>query len=304
MTDFGRRAGEMLKSVYDSDDDGVIALAQTEADMKRSVYDSNLDGTVADSDKLEASSKAQVQDHTAKSHAHAQADVTGLVAALAGKSATGHGHTESEISDLDHNAQKIKGVIINDAAIGDQKVLAYDLGTERIVYITPAPSGASLDNLQFGEVTIAQGQASGTQSITGVDVDKSAIFLLGYRPVDGSFDTNTVRVELTDTTTVTAYQAGTTYANTVRFVVMEFSAGIESSQGDDITLSFEQTNDCTISEVDTAKALLIHLGTSGYAADIERAAASIAFLNSTTVRATAYAANAYLVVGFHVLEFS
>ena len=37
----------MLKSVYDPNLDGVIALAQTEADMKRSVYDANLDGVIA-----------------------------------------------------------------------------------------------------------------------------------------------------------------------------------------------------------------------------------------------------------------
>lgn len=41
MTDFGRRTGQgdMLKSVYDPNDDGVVALAQTEADMTKAVYD-------------------------------------------------------------------------------------------------------------------------------------------------------------------------------------------------------------------------------------------------------------------------
>ena len=49
MTDFGRRTGQgdMLKSVYDPNEDGVLAVAQTEADMKRSVYDANLDGVIA-----------------------------------------------------------------------------------------------------------------------------------------------------------------------------------------------------------------------------------------------------------------
>lgn len=32
MTDFGKRPGDMFKAVYDSDEDGVIATAQTEAD--------------------------------------------------------------------------------------------------------------------------------------------------------------------------------------------------------------------------------------------------------------------------------
>lgn len=71
---------------------------------------------------LEESSKAEVRDHTPKSHTH----------------------TESNITDLDHNAQSVKGVAINDAAKADQKVLGYDSATDRIVYITPAPSGGLL----------------------------------------------------------------------------------------------------------------------------------------------------------------
>ena len=41
MTDFGRRSGvgDMLKAVYDPNEDGVIAAAQTEADMTKAVYD-------------------------------------------------------------------------------------------------------------------------------------------------------------------------------------------------------------------------------------------------------------------------
>ena len=47
MTEMGRRAGDMFKSVYDPDEDGVIAVAQTEADMKLSTYDPNEDGVIA-----------------------------------------------------------------------------------------------------------------------------------------------------------------------------------------------------------------------------------------------------------------
>lgn len=48
MTDFGRRQGDMNKSVYDQDDDG----------------------TVDNSEKLQGSNKTEVQDHTPKSHTH------------------------------------------------------------------------------------------------------------------------------------------------------------------------------------------------------------------------------------------
>lgn len=49
MTDFGRRAGigNMLKAVYDPNEDGVIAIAQTQADMMKAAYDPNDDGVIA-----------------------------------------------------------------------------------------------------------------------------------------------------------------------------------------------------------------------------------------------------------------
>lgn len=77
-------------------------------DMFKSVYDTNNDGIVDkadDSEKLEGSTKAEVQNHNPKTHTH----------------------SESEISDLDHNAQKIKDKSI-DAPVeaDDGKVLAYD----------------------------------------------------------------------------------------------------------------------------------------------------------------------------------
>jgi len=50
VTDFGRRigVGDMLKSAYDPNEDGIIAVGQTEADMKKSVYDTDDDGKVND----------------------------------------------------------------------------------------------------------------------------------------------------------------------------------------------------------------------------------------------------------------
>jgi len=39
-------SGDMLKTTYDPNLDGVIAVAETEADMKKSVYDSDADGLI------------------------------------------------------------------------------------------------------------------------------------------------------------------------------------------------------------------------------------------------------------------
>jgi len=154
MTDFGRRSGV--------------------GDMLKSTYDTNEDGVVDNSAKLEASSKAQVQDHTPKSHAHAQANITNLVSALAGKSATGHTHTESEVTDLAHDADKIKGVEVDDAAKADTKVLAYDTASGKIAYATQTTGGHSY--VDRGDPSAQdKTQADLTLDTTWRDLDLSAI---------------------------------------------------------------------------------------------------------------------------------
>lgn len=107
MTDFGRRAGVMLKSVYDSDNDGVITVMHTQANMETSTYDPEVTGIVADSRKLELSTKAQVRDHAPKAHTHAlpsahkathqdggtdEISVAGLSGLLADDQGKGEGH--------------------------------------------------------------------------------------------------------------------------------------------------------------------------------------------------------------------
>ena len=49
-------------------------------------------------------------------------------------SAVGHLHVEADITDLVHDALKIKGKTVDDSGIGDTKVLAYDAGSDKIVY--------------------------------------------------------------------------------------------------------------------------------------------------------------------------
>ena len=77
-------------------------------DMLKVTYDSNDDGKVNsadDSDKLGGSTKTQVQDHTPKAHTH----------------------TESEITDLEHNAVKIQGKNVDAPQAGDDgKIYVYN----------------------------------------------------------------------------------------------------------------------------------------------------------------------------------
>lgn len=66
-------------------------------DMLKSVYDPNTDGVVVDSDKLEGSTKAQVQDHTPKAHTlashstKAHNELTGVTASQHHTKTTDHG---------------------------------------------------------------------------------------------------------------------------------------------------------------------------------------------------------------------
>jgi len=50
------------------------------------------------------------------------------------KSDIGHTHVETDITDLDHDAQKIKGVVVDDTNISDGKILKYDSSTGTLVY--------------------------------------------------------------------------------------------------------------------------------------------------------------------------
>ena len=47
-----------------------------------------------------------------------------------------HTHTESEITDLDHDAQKIKAKTVDDSGIGDKKLLVYNATGTKLEYKT------------------------------------------------------------------------------------------------------------------------------------------------------------------------
>jgi len=75
-----------------------------------------------DAATLEGSNKAAVQDHAPKAHTHVEADIT----------------------DLDHDAQKIKGKTVDDAAIGDDKILVYKTSGSKLVYEAKPAGGGDM----------------------------------------------------------------------------------------------------------------------------------------------------------------
>jgi len=85
---------------------------------------------------------------------------------LGTKTSTGHTHTESDITDLDHDAQKIKGVIVDDSAKADGYGLVYESSTGNIIYSASAggtDNNAIHDNIA-GEISIITAKSSPTGS--------------------------------------------------------------------------------------------------------------------------------------------
>jgi len=95
--------------VYKTSGDKIVYEAKPAGagDMYKSTYDANSNNIVDNSEKLENNTLAQVRAHTL---------------------------TESDISDLDHDAQKIKGKTVDDAAIADGYVLTYNSATGKVEY--------------------------------------------------------------------------------------------------------------------------------------------------------------------------
>jgi len=258
-------------------------MGRRSGDMFKADYDTNANTVVDNSEKLAGSTRTEVQNHTPKSHTH----------------------TESEIADLAHNAVAIAGKEVNDAAIGDQKVLAYDDGSGKIIYITPAPAGAALEKIQSGAISITATSTSNTATIDAVDVDKAFVLHNGNECGTDSDGTATkVRLTLTNATTVTATRGVSVESVTVKFTVVEFSSGINSIQRGTITLAAQQTNQATINSVDTAKAFVNHLGMSTADVNPQDQYTRLDLIDATTVEAEGGGASAQSITSFEVVEFT
>ncbi len=122
----GSYAGQAGKvaSVKGSED-GLEFSSAGAGDMLKSVYDTDDDGVVDNSEKLEGSTKAQVQDHDPKAHTHVEADIT----------------------DLDHDAVKLQGRDLDSAAPADGQVVTWEQATSKWKPKTPAGGGDMLKSV-------------------------------------------------------------------------------------------------------------------------------------------------------------
>ena len=80
-----------------------------------------------------------------------------------------------------------------------------------------------LARVQFGTLSIADLQSSGTATITSVNTGKSMLLFLGFSGDGNTSLSNTYpRITLTNATTITGNRFGTAAGITVSFVVLEF----------------------------------------------------------------------------------
>lgn len=175
-------AGDMLKSVYDTDNNGKVDSAD-DADklggQAPSYYAkaTDLSGYVPTSQKGKANGvaslgsdgkvpTAQLPDTASAEHTHDIEDVTGLNDALSGKSATGHKHTTSDITDFStemakkadtshtHEITNVTGLqtkLDNIVAVAEGKRASYVFDTKRELD-TWIANTSNTANLKTGDV--------------------------------------------------------------------------------------------------------------------------------------------------------
>ena len=306
MVDFGRRAAALIHAPRHEDGGAdEISLA-------------SLSGELADDQPAKAHDLAGAS-HNADTLADLNAKVSDATLDDSGDARTPSAHKTSHqdggtdeisvasLSGLladEQNAGKVKGVIINDAAKADQKTLAYDSGSDRIIYITPAAGGAALNSIQQGTISITSGNLTNTATINAVDTDKAFLLHLGNTaPSSTGPKAIHTRLTLTDATTVTATRGVTDSEAAVRFVVIEFSSGIASIQRGTISLDASGDGTAAINAVNTDKAFVIHSGQSTNTGNSYQGDVRITLNTSTQVQAWGSASGANRTVAFEVVEF-
>lgn len=177
------------------------------------------------------------------------------------------------------------------------------------------PSGGTsyIASIQNVEITIPTGATSATATITSVTTNRTAVLFHGYTTTHTGTTWREIlpRVELTNSTTVTAFRdtSSATHTITVRAQVVQFTnSAVSSVQHGTITLAASNTSDtATITSVTTSRAAVFLLGNtvSTSTSSANTALARLDLTNATTVTATrGTSSTAVLTVGYCVVEFA
>lgn len=168
---------------------------------------------------------------------------------------------------------------------------------------------AYINGVQQVSITIANGATSGTATITAA-VGTAFIIFQGstFTQAGVSSTKSRVRVELTNSTTVTAYRNATdTSTCTVNAVVVDATSSLVTSvQTGTISLSAGvASNTATISSVNTSNTAIVNLGStaSPTTLGLNSSSAVLSLTNATTVTAKVNGAGGVPTIGYCVIEF-
>lgn len=168
---------------------------------------------------------------------------------------------------------------------------------------------AFISSIQSFSITLTSG-TSGTATISSVNTSYAHVVFNGYTSDGtGRNDSNT-RVELTNSTTVTAYRDGTAANVTVHGFVIEYDPSFVTSiqQGTISVGASDTSNTATISSVSTSNSLIFNLGSVNASSSGlgEYFYFGVELTNATTVTAEraigTFGADA--TVGYVVVEFA
>lgn len=167
-------------------------------------------------------------------------------------------------------------------------------------------------SVQYSLLHIEDANTSDTNTINSVDTSNSMLLHLGCSVKDDAskkWMDITARIELTNSTTVTAARYGSHSDIWVRVCIIEFYPGVvKSSQTGNIALSGTSGTD-SINSVNTNKSMLLYLGhtTNSIGTTLDSAQSElprITLTNATTITATRYESVEYIVTVYHqVVEF-
>ena len=204
--------------------------------------------------------------------------------------------------DIVMDAQLIKAVPIDDTEKAADRVLAYDQPHDKLAYVPKCPE-IVIKAIQHLTITFLITEKVHQVLINEVDMDKTFLIFRGGQSVSSNTNAAFARIELTDSTHITA----TRYANgavlIINLCVVECTAGINSVQRGTIHLGAETYQDATITEVDTDKTFVSYLGVESYTTTLTRALLRVYLLNSTTVRAQRDAIYSHMEISYEAVEF-
>lgn len=168
-----------------------------------------------------------------------------------------------------------------------------------------------IKSLQRNTITIANGAASNTATITGVSLSDSLLLFLGSDyGTDGAVAGQDCESLLTFTnaTTITATRVGTTGGLITAFEVIEFMPGvIKSVQRSTIALAGVVSNTATVNPVVMLKSAIGYLGASTTDANAGEFSARthvyMQLTNATTITATRGNGNNTATIGYQLVEY-